>query len=204
MKIIAFCFAFDGKETDFQAEVAQAFCGITRRFQPTAVLVQVSDDKTRALPWVDACIRTKRENYAQWYFDAMIGFPYKEFLRVEYDVVIKGDPWDVFKEDFDIAIAKERKGNMNNGVMFVKESRGFFYENKRIYDERTNRDNWNAIQVSTQMTIDTGKFKVLRLDHVVYNHIPHARGEYPEESKILHFKDIRKQWMLDDFGMVAA
>ena len=202
-KILAFAFAFDGAHTSANHARAKAFIHATRKHQPEARLVQLADDKTLDLEGVDECVRVKRQSYAQWYFDIMERFPYPEFLRIEYDVIVRHDPWEVFKHDFDIAIAKEHKGMMNNGVMFVRK-KAFFTELREVYLARTKRDNWNDIQAATQMVIDDGKFRVRKLDPRLYNVMPERRGDYLPQARLLHFEGpVRKDWMIADFGAAA-
>jgi len=163
----------------------------------------MADDKTPQLECVDGCVRQKRQNFGQWYFDSMENFPHEVFIRVDYDVVVKHDPWDEFKHDFDIAIAKETNGMMNNGIVLVK-NRAFFHECGKVYLERTSKDGWNDIQVATQLTIDDGKFRVRKLDPRLYNVLPKNPRQYRSDAVMIHFKDKRKDWMLDEFRHLVA
>jgi hypothetical protein len=197
--IVAFCYAFNGKQTAHHARLAEVFIKTIRRFNNDIELVQMGDDKTPVLEGVDSVVRRPNKEFGQWYFESMIEFPAEQFLRIETDTVLKGDCSEVFAHDFDIACGKEHKGAMNNGVVFVK-NKDFFVENLKVYKERTSVNGWNDIQVSTQMTIDDGKFRVRKLDPKIYNCIPDRRPGYLPETKIVHYKDVRKAWMIDEFG----
>lgn len=193
--IVAFPFAFGGIPHIRHIAQAHLFCRLVRKAMPTATVVQMTDEDTPGAVEGVECVRSKMTSLGQWYFEAMLNFPHDQFLRLDYDAVIRSDVSGVFDGDYDIAIAKERKGMMNNGVVFVK-NREFFRAANEAYENRTNRDNWNAIQVATQLVIDDGSFRVRKLDNEVYNVIPDRRP-FPAKAAILHFTDGRKQWMYE-------
>ena len=199
--IIAFEFAFQGKETDSHREIGALFVKVTRKYQPQARIVQMSDPHTVEVQGVDLCLRVDAAPFAVWNFDATLAFPAQQFLRVDYDVMIRGEVADVFDHDFDIAIAKEGKhGVMNNGVVFVK-SKAIFADARKRYLETTTMDGWHDIQNAMQMSIDSGLFRVRKLD-ASYNLIfkpERMMDRLPAEARIVHFKGMRKGFMLDHF-----
>lgn len=190
--ILAFPFAFKGLETADHVGQARLFVGMVRRFIPGTTVVQVTDMATREIEGVDDCFRIEGGRLGEWYFHAMLNMPYPQFLRVDYDVVIREDVGHVFDHSFDIAIAKESKGGvMNNGVVFVK-NKLFFEEAVKQY-QFTTKDGWNDIQNAMQAAIDTGLFGVRKLDPRVYNCV----DEPFDGTKIIHFKGPRKSQMSD-------
>lgn len=202
--VVTFPFAFDGKETPEHVEYGNIFVAVTRKNLPNAIVVQMADMTTKAIGNVDSVYRTPAGlapegasihkaapgiAFAEWYFDAMINFPSEEFVRLDYDVMVRGDISDVFEHPFDIAIAKEDKGRMNNGVVFVK-NKAFFSEAKRAYLD-TQKDNWQDVQTAMQVTIDTGYFRVRKLPQT-YNQLFDPAKPFPADTKLLHFKGSRK------------
>lgn len=198
--VIAFEFAFQGKETDYHKEIGALFVRVTRKYQPKAKIIQLSDLETGEIQGVDLCFRVDSSPFAIWNFDATLLFPAPQFLRVDYDTMIRGEVSDVFEHDFDIAIAKEHNGRMNNGVVFVK-SKAIFEDAKQHYLHDTPMDGWQDIQTAMQMSIDSGLFRVRKLDQS-YNLIfkpDRMISAVPDEAKIVHFKGMRKGMMLDLF-----
>ena len=197
--IVAFPFAFNGKETEKEIALANLFIRAIRKVDPPVTLIQMSDEKTVQLAGTDGCYRVDEEPLGIWYFKAMIQFPVEQFLRLDYDIIMREDVSDVFRQDFDIAIANEGKTTMNNGVVFVK-SKDLFKEALDHY-RQTPMDNWQDIQKAMQLAINTGKFDVLRLDPMVYNFYPERdKAPYPSEAKVLHFKGSRKERMVREFA----
>lgn len=197
--IVAFPFAFNGKETEKEVSLANLFIREIRKVITDVYLVQMTDENTVKLRGVDAHHVVKNEALGLWYFQAMIDFPWRAFLRLDYDIIMKCDVSDVFQKDFDIAIANEGKITMNNGVVFVK-SKELFKEALDQY-KQTPMDNWQDIQKAMQLAINTGKFNVLRLEPGVYNHYPErGNAPYSDAAKIIHFKGRRKERMIRDFA----
>lgn len=207
--IVAFPFAYMGKEKQSDVELADLFVRLIRKHQPRVTLVQMTDKATGVINGIDECFRHGDGPHGLWYFNAMCAFPGDEFLRLDCDIVMRGDVSDVFDQDFDIAIARERTPIMNTGVVFVKNKR-FFVDAMKQYQENTKQDNWGDIQTATQKAINSGAFNVLRLDADVYNYYPskdRTRSReilYPASAKIMHFKGARKAFMKADFRACAS
>ena len=208
--VITFPYAFGGKDTEDHRTIGRLFVKVTRKYVK-AEIVQMSDDLTAEIPGVDSCFRVTPPpfvgdprahkaapgiSYGIWYFDAMASFPHKEFLRLDYDAMIREDVSDVFNGSFDIAI-RELKGRVNNGVVFVK-NRDFFRSAKEAY-LKTGMDNWQDCQTAMQTVIDSGEFRVKKLGET-YNMIskPERTTDWAS-AKILHFKGQRKELLINHF-----
>lgn len=192
--ILSFPFAFGGKETAVHVGQGDLFVRMARRFSRGVKIVQMTDMETVEIAGVDECVRSESGELGGWYFRAMAEFPHREFLRVDYDVVVREDVSDLFRHDFDIAIAKERNGHMNNGVVFVKTPE-FFDVAAAFYAHHTKRNGWTDIENATQLAIDSGSFKVKKLPPEIYNHIPD--GTILPVAQIIHFKGALKSSMSD-------
>lgn len=191
--IVAFPFSFQGDPPPMYRGLAEKFCHAAR--DAGARVYQVSDTDTPMVSGADRCFRYERKTtFAEWYFGSMYTFPEDEFLRLDCDVLIRELPTEVFAQPFEIAIAKENKGAMNNGVVFVRD-RNFAKDCYYAHQDRTSRNEWNDIQVAIQMVINDGSYNVLRLDPDVYNFMPQKHGEYGN-AKLVHFEgQFRKAWM---------
>jgi|SRR3990167_2497671 len=202
--IVAFPFAFNGLETEKEISLANLFIRSIRKVSPAVRLVQMVDERTAILKGTDGYARLKGEyQFGEWLFESLIHFPAEQFLRLDYDIIMREDVSDVFQYDFDIAIAKEGRGVMNNGVVFVK-NRDFYKASLDFY-KTTTMDNWQDIQKAMQMAIETNDFLIHRLEQPVYNYYPGRDGEpYPEDAKILHFKGSRKKRMIAELTQQFA
>lgn len=175
--------------------LAQKFIS-TVRLISNVRLIQMTDNDTPVLEGVDDVFRFPRRTFGEWYFEAMAEFPADESLRLDVDVLMLKNPVSVFSNrEFDVAFAKEIKGTLNNGVMFARNKR-FFVDCLHEY-QKTSRDNWNDIQVATQAVVDSGRYRVMKLDRRFYNHIPDRPKDFPPGVKLVHFEGhSRKEWML--------
>lgn len=203
--IVAFPFAFAGKEETKHIALAELFVKQMRKYQPHAKIIQMSDRPTAAIKGTDGCVRTDSWPLGLWSFTSAMTFPEPQFLKLDYDTIVQGDVSDVFEQDFDIAIAKERSHEvMNNGVVFV-QNREFFADALKRYETETQMDNWRNVQDAMQLTINSGRFNVLKLEPDVYNYFTSKEegltkaARYPTSAKILHFKGSRKMFMSADF-----
>lgn len=194
--IVAFPFAFNGREDQTHLAQADLFIRVMRKLQPSYKIVQLTDRQTRGLSGIDGEVRVDSNPLGVWYFTAMSQFPANEFLRLDYDIVIRQDVSDVFKRDFDVAVSTEDR-TMNNGVVFVKSKRIFGDALKHYLDD-TRQDNLGDIQIA--MTMAMRGYNVLSLPREVYNYRQESSlTTYPDTAKIVHFKGSKKKAMVRDF-----
>lgn len=195
--IVAFPFAFGGSEDSSHVAQADLFVHLMRKFQPRYSIVQLSDRKTRSVSGVDGIFRIDVDPFGMWFFAVMSAFPADQFLRLDYDVVVRDDVSDVFTEDFDIAVSEEDE-MMNNGVVFVK-SKDIFATAMEHYLCDTAKNNWEDIQLAMSMAMR--KYNVLKLPRDVYNYRQSAElADYPKTARVLHFKGGKKMAMARDFA----
>ena len=179
---------FGGRTTEF----AEIMVASAKRRMPDCRAIQLSDEKTKPAKGAELIVRPMRGLLSDWYFDQLENLPVSQFINCEEDTIFKSDVSDVFENTFDIAGSRDAKGIMNAGVTFVK-NRSFYSEMRKFY-QLTSKDEWNDLQVARQMTAESGLFRVKILPKQ-YNHIP----SHPKDivgAKIVHYKDIRKPWML--------
>lgn len=199
---IGFPYAFKNGVNPQEAKLGEVFVKLVKERFPQYQVIQMSDMTTPEVPGIDGCIRTKtEENLGLWYYKAILNFTKGPFLRLDYDTIILQDVSDVFEKDFDIAIAKEKLSTLNNGVMFIKD-RDIFSHALGFYIANTTMDGWMDLQKSTQMAIDTGRYKVERLERDIYNKTDSKTME-DDNAKILHFKGWRKKLMLEKYDSRA-
>ena len=198
--IIGFPLSFMGPIPEEALAIAELFVRLTRKFQPDARLVQMTDIETPGIHGVK-CSRTPRiGDLGVWWFEASIAFPEKEYLRADYDLVIRGDVSDVFTHPFDMAIAKETNDVMNNGVVFIRD-RDILKDALGFYHNATSHDGWQDVQKAMTMAIDCGKYRVKKLDRDIYNFI-YKQTKVPDTARIIHYKGWRKKLMLAQWSGV--
>ena len=180
-----------------------------RRTIPDAWVIQFTDLATEPMDFVNEVIRrpagsmmmmeSRIEHFAN--FD-------ERCLLIDPDVVVQEDVWDVFDTDFDVALTRrdrlivggENYAELmpyNTGVMFSNGPgfwRAVLNEMKPMAD--TERE-WYGDQIAVARVAASGGFKVLDLPCDEYNYTPGKRSEDVCFRKIVHYKGVRKEWMLD-------
>lgn len=188
---VVFPFAFNKVPDKTYTALAQKF--VRRVKELRGKVYQLTDFNTPEIDGIDGCFRSQNGEFGHWYFSAMDLCPLQEFLRLDADINL---PYGIpsVPGNYEIAVPKEIKGVMNNGVVFVR-NRHFFFDGISAY-HKTTRNGWNDIQVATQMVIDSGEYRVKKLDPYIYNWMPTYKDQRNPEALIVHYEGPeRKAWM---------
>jgi lipopolysaccharide biosynthesis glycosyltransferase len=137
-----------------------------------------------------------------------------DWMFIDTDTIVQNDISSVFDKPFDIAIA-DRNGSLlpseaesdfmkqqpyNLGVVF---SRCPEFWKETVREWNTFPDSYRKQLVSDQCAVNNVirkyKFDVLILDGEVYNYSPHDPNEDVSNHSIVHYKGIRKEWMMRRF-----
>jgi hypothetical protein len=171
-------------------------------------LVQMTDERTPAVPGADAVIRLPWDGerlmtYRLQHLAALA----EPALVVDTDVVFVRDVRHVWARAFDVALT--RRGGpaldpngvdlaevmpYNTGVMFSR-SRAFWqrcHELCRAFPPEVQR--WYGDQYAVRFAAP--EFEVLELPVDPYNYSPGAPDEDVSQRYIVHYKGARKDWML--------
>lgn len=206
-------------------EVAALMVDSVRRHMPGAIIVQLTDEWTEAVPGVDTLIRmVKGADFINWRLRHMveIGDTFEKILWMDYDVIAQSDLREVFDlHAFDIALTKRdatdstisaeilRVCPHNMGVGWSWGSAwGFWRKALSIYQARPRRDGWMDGQIAIEQAIDevrsVNSLKVISLAASVYNYTPRSENEDLSGRKAVHYKGGRKIWIGGEKALAAT
>lgn len=180
-----------------------------------AWVVQFTDMVTDAMEFVDEVIR--RPSGSMGMMESRIEH-FANFaercLLIDPDVYVQEDVWDVFDSGFDVALTRRERLIVdgenyaelmpyNTGVMF---SNGPEFWCAVLDEMRPMADaerEWYGDQIAVARVAASGKFRVLDLPCEQYNYTPGTQGEDVIFRKVVHYKGVRKQWMLNRLENMA-
>lgn len=125
-----------------------------------------------------------------------------ETLFLDVDVIVQKDVSNVFNDDFDAAFCLRSKFDVNNppsperrpyngGVVFARTPE--FWRVMATYWETAGRP---IDDIFLGHFIAKGLFNVKNLPGVYYNYTPQIEGEDVSDKAIVHYKGVKKPWML--------
>lgn len=184
-------------------------CARSIRRHMDAHIVQLTDLSTDALPFVDEVFRRDGRGLGLMEFrmHQFATYEHKQALFLDLDTVVQCDVWDVFNDEFDVALTTREKPLIlqgedvsdsmpfNTGVMF-SQGTSFW---KRVcelmkplpLDDR----NWFGEQMVIAQLAKTGEFRVKEIPGSDYNYSPKTQDENVFTRYIVHYKGKRKEWM---------
>lgn len=186
-------------------------CVASVRRHMDAHVVQLTDLATDPFPFVDEVCRKKGQGFGLMEFRMhhFASYEHSEAMFLDLDTVVQADVWDVFDDDFDVALTTREKkivyegkdvsGAMpyNTGVMF---SRGTAFW-RRVCELMTplpiDDRNWFGEQIVIGKLAKSGEFKVKEIPGADYNYTPKKQDEDVFTRYIVHYKGNRKDWMKD-------
>lgn len=197
------CFIFYGNS---QPELAKRMVASVRYHMPYVTVTQLTDTRTKALADVDEVRRVEGSNYAYLIYKHMLTCP-EPFIRLDYDMLLQGDISHVL-EDTDLAFNRHGDPSVLNSewgrkypyatCMWASNNGREFVEDFRRIHLESQRDDWLGLVPSVNDAIEQTKLKVTGWDGSVYNYTPKDRNDKPEGVYILHYKGMRKEWMLPE------
>lgn len=172
-----------------------------RKTMPHAVLTQLTDATTKKLKEVDEVRRIDGKLYGYLLLKHMETCPLP-FIRVDYDMIFQGDITNIL-EDCEMAFnlhGDERVLKMPFGKKYPlatslwgANTHRFATDMRKIHTQNS-RDDWMDLVISAN---DTAKsYRVNELEGMIYNYTPKDREDKPETALVLHYKGLRKRWML--------
>lgn len=157
-----------------------------RKHIPNANIIHLADYKTKTLDGVDEVIaaRFDPKTFNRAHFQAQVWGP---CIFLDTDTIVTRDVSDVFKQKFDIAVAKRPEGwegteKYNGGVIF-STGEHFWKDFAKHTEEHGCTD-----QTFSDFLLASG-YRKLELPEA-YNFSP------PDDVAVLHFKGPRKKTML--------
>jgi lipopolysaccharide biosynthesis glycosyltransferase len=177
---------------------------------PGARIVQFTDERTPIFSFADEAIRRPIRNlgFMEFRIHHFASYPHKEMLFLDADTIVQKDPWDVFLNDFDVALTARAEpltsGGVdvtdqmpyNTGVMFSKGTKFWRKVCEGLKAYPLDARNWFGEQVEIAKVVKSGQFNVLEVSDAEYNYTPKKRDEDVSSRYIVHYKGKRKEWML--------
>lgn len=176
-------------------------------------IVQLADMTTPKLDCVDSVQRlegTVVSSFLARHLSQLEG----DTLYLDYDTVVREDVSSVFHFDFDLAITKRTRKEIesrpvfmacphNVGVMFSR-SQEFWRQMARRYDSRTDDPTWMKFQIVLTESLNALDFNILELLSERYNYTPETKDEDLSNRAIVHYKGPRKAWMVEQNEQMSA
>ena len=134
-------------------------------------------------------------------------------ILLDTDIIVQRPLDHVFERPFDVALTvrhqriKDPDGTnitpqmpYNTGVMFSRQARFWALALEYCRQLADNHHDWWGDQLSVKHVADTGSFDVLELPCDQYNYSPRTEDEILDERYAVHYKGMRKEWMMRRFG----
>lgn len=186
-----------------------------RSVMPGVEIIQMTDQDTPLVPGVDTAIRRDWDEKRLMLFrlSHIAALDRPACIILDPDVVVQRPLDHVFERSFDVALTirhepiRDLDGvnitplmPYNTGVMFSRQPR--FWAEALEYCRRLpdDRHDWYGDQLSVKHVVDTGAFDVLELTCDEYNYSPRTEDEDLAGRYAVHYKGLRKEWMLRRHG----
>ncbi|TAM45247.1 MAG: hypothetical protein EPN55_08960 [Gammaproteobacteria bacterium] len=195
------------------SKVAQIMVASVRKAMPAARIVQMTDSDTKPVTGVHDVIRKRYDGkYPMPYrLLHLKDFPDAEAVFLDTDVVVQKDLAPVFENDFDIGLTIRDKPVLdpegiditatmpyNTGVMFSRASGRPFWEAAYHYCLTFSdfEKEWWGDQLSIKAVADATPLKLKTFPCDLYNYTPDRPDEDLSGKFVVHYKGLRKEWML--------
>ncbi len=165
-------------------------------------IVHLTDDDTPGIKGCTVVRRTWNKNpmlFKMGHLAELTG----EVCALDTDVIVQADLSEVFKTDFDVALTK-RKGpildaNGRDVTIAMPYNCGvLWYRNPEFWKACLKwcppDVGWYADQLAVAAV--SPQFKTLVLPCDLWNYTPSSRDEDVSMRKAVHYKGLRKEWML--------
>ena len=184
-----------------------------RRTMPDVEIVQLTDEQSPQVWGVDSVRRLPRMPRA---VQCVTHYSHCEgnWLLVDTDIIVQRDVRDVFRYEFDVAVA-DREGCMvdgeedtdlmknmpfNIGVIFSRSPAFWKAVLEKLSAMPEQKQEWMGNQNAACAVMAEHRFHVKVLPGLVFNRPPFNSDDRCQEASIIHFKGpMRKRWMLDRF-----
>lgn len=197
------CFLLFGPQSH---GLANAMIASVRAHMPKAIVTHLTDKATRAVAAADEVRRIEGATYPYLLCRHMEQLP-PPFIRLDYDMLIQGDLSHILDEDIDMALNLHGDEDILNSrfgkdypyatcVWGAKEKSAEFARDFRQVHVQSGRDEWLGLIPSVNEVIKSGKYRIKALPGEIYNYTPKSRDDRPKEPLVVHYKGMRKKWML--------
>ena len=183
-------------------EIAKVMIASVRQHMPNAIVTQLTDLKTRKIPGVDEIRRIDGKTYGYLLGMHMISCPVP-FIKLDYDMVLQGDISHILDGDHEMAfnlLGDDRILDTEYGKRYPIAASVYGAKSHRfakaLREENVKHvtDDWlggahNHNEVAK-------RFNCKLLNGHVYNYTPKHPEDKPAHALVLHYKGLRKHWMV--------
>jgi hypothetical protein len=125
------------------------------------------------------------------------------FVRLDYDMIIQGDLSHILEGDHELAFNTHgdeflRETDYGRKYPIAASVSGYktheFAKDLRQASINSDLDDWlGGAPIHNEVA---SKYKVKLLEGMVYNYTPKDREDKPKHALVLHYKGLRKHWMV--------
>lgn len=206
---LTICFAMQGESCRGSVqERVQVVLHAIRQHLPKAWVVQLSNATFPAAPGVDAVHRRANEgDFIRWAFRSMLDLlaDRNPVLQLATDIIVRRDVSEVFDQDFDVAACRypERPTIYCGDTNFIQQGGRRLWETALDLYEATPHlhDGWEGGQTAFTLAMSRARVRVRDLDSQVYNFTPDRPGQIPASAALVHYRGVRKDFLLQDFPL---
>lgn len=184
-----------------------------KKVMPTAKIVQMTDYDTKPVTGVDEVVRKCYDGrfLMPYRMLHLQDFPESQAIFLDTDVVVRKDLTPIFDEDFDIGLTiwtgpimdpngvdVTKTMPYNTGVMFSKQAGKPFWAEAHQYCLALPLEKWGwwGDQLSVKAIADKTSLRVKTFPCDLYNYSPGSENEDLSDRFVVHYKGLRKEWML--------
>jgi hypothetical protein len=200
-------FTFAG---DVPTELAERMVLGVNQAMPGAKIFQLTDESTNAISGTEPIRLPRGKDFIEFSYRHLMSIE-GDFIRIDYDVFVQKDLTEVFNDDFEVGLTirtpedKATPWNSklvqlyphNLGVAFSKGKHSFWKEQYEAYRSISNPDGWMDACTATEMAYKTTRCRVRDYPCFKYNYTPVSQSEDVSDKYAVHYKGIRKAWMVD-------
>lgn len=183
-------------------EIAKVMIASVREHMPNAIVTQLTDMASRKVPGVDELRRHDGKMYQYLLGRHMADCPLP-FIRLDYDMIVQGDLSHILDGEHELAFNLHGDENVINseygrrspiaGSVSAFKTHRFAVDLRRAQIE-SGLDDWlGALHVHNEVA---RRYSTLLLDGRIYNYTPKDREDRPADALVIHYKGLRKHWMV--------
>lgn len=200
-----------------QVPLAERMVASVRRSMGRVHILQGTDMDTPRVEGVDEVNRKPYDGKLMPYRFKHLRDIWADTLVLDTDTILQTDPREHadLAGEWDVALTYrkgpiyDRNGTdvaalmpINTGLMLCR-NRDFWVDCLEwlAHQKDGALDEWYGDQFAVKMAAESGKYRVKRLKCEDWNYTPGTADEDTHNKHMVHFKGLRKQWMIDRYGV---
>jgi len=195
-------------------EPAKVMVASVREHMPEVKICQLTDERSKALDFVDEVRRSNKRGYFNLLIDHLRRVP-EPYIRLDYDMVLQDDISHILDGEQDFAVNLHGDARMKKhpfgmqfpyaACVFAANSRSAsFADDLEAHHRMSERDDWMGLVASANEVILSGKYNIRSLSGEIYNYSPRQAEGIPILALVLHYKGERKHLMVPSHAVAAV